>query len=333
MNTGDSRLLHLFWIGEETPSFISSNFSLWKEKFKGEVRIWNNSNIEPINTIAGLQSMWPKAMLVDLLRVIAVSLEGGWYCDADSVPGDSDLPFSNKITFVREESKRFCNGFFFSPKGHPFLAHWIIEIENSIKVMWPHSSFIPEVSGPHALSRAIYTYALSVGAVNTRENLDFAPWGSIEFLHSKDVPNRKTAGRTAIHIAQSSWDKSEKLKISSPLRTWLYKSRQGRYASILDFVRNILRHPHLRPTTRSELRMFINTDNYILDSIKDWSDVWFTLENEELLYEVIRNLRICGIETQNHLVAEKLSFAGWVKIDKSHWIRPKVTNLVSLAQL
>ncbi len=335
MASRETTLLHLFWVGMEPPDFVTRNFLSWEKNFPGDVRIWNNSNIASLIPAEISYSSWPKAMLVDLLRVIAISKSGGWYCDADSIPGRKILPASDRIILVREESKRFCNGFFYAPKEHPFLTHWIREIETSIEEMWPENNFIPEVSGPHALSRAIYTYSLDIGAKACQDQLSVAPWGLFKFLGTSANLKRASSRNAAIHIAQTSWRGSTmpNLATRTVLGEFLFKLRQGIFANIFDFARNVIKHPYLIPTNKSEMRMFLNVDNYTLDSTINLDSLWKRLSGEDELSAVVRDLSVCGIQTYNEIVGEKLRFAGWEKIDNSRWLRPKITNLASRSKL
>lgn len=329
-------MIHLFWIGGRVPTSIRENISRWKDSYPDELLVWRDSECKTHLYPNEFPSGWPLAMIVDLLRVRAVYKMGGWYCDADTEPGPIRLRQCKGIVLTREESKRFWNGFFFGEKEHPFLEHWRLEIERSIGEFWPSESYVPLISGPHALTRAIYTYALHHGKSKSKRDISFTNWGFAEFKFGQS--RRKFFNRSpkyAIrHMALASWidcevRESNKLKTSQFSRM-LYWARQSRFATFFDLVRNILKHPRLIPNTFWKLHLLLNMDNRVIDQMNRWNDCEYELQDLNRLESVVRNLNIGVIRTSNILISKRLARAGWKRIRVEVWLRP---NVVSLGEL
>lgn len=322
-------MIHIFWIETSPTQSILYNFRLWQQRYPGKVKIWVDENIKLISEIDSIQPHWPPAMKVDLLRVDVVRKYGGWYCDADSIPGSASLPsLGERILLVREESRRFCNGFFYSPSKHPFLAWWKQEILDSA---FQHNNDLKKVSlitGPHALSRAIYLYTLKYGVQRTRTEISTSPWKLIKFENSTRIIRSRNFA--ALHIALGSWvDYQEPItSMSGTCKRAFFRLRQTKNAVVLDLIRNLIKYPKLFPMKLWQLRLLLNMDNEILSQINSWSEVWANATNDSELVDAVRNLQIGMIITFNEDLAIRLLEGGWISKSKNEWIRPNVTKLV-----
>lgn len=324
--------IHIFWIGSRPNSKVIENLSKWNSKYGSILRFWSTKDAEYFDKYFVPPSNWPMAMVVDLYRVMAVRDFGGWYCDADSIPGDIELPTSNKVLLVLEESKRFCNGFFFAPEGHPFLNHWLSEIESSTKMDSSSLADVPSITGPYALSRAIYTYALLHGNQISKRDLASLP---ISFaLFSRKNSNNKNADRIrkkrgVVHFAEASWNPIKGVHSqTSYLSSTLYQLRRSKLSFTIEILRHMVLNSRLLPTQRWKFYLLNNMDNRIIDRAKNWNSVSILIEDESYVWWAVSNLSIGRITSTNPKIQKQLNFAGWKEYRTNEWLRPRVTKLV-----
>lgn len=322
-------MLNIFWVGSEIPKFILENIDKWRSRV-AEIQIWDDTNVELIIGDLDVDKNWPKAMLVDLLRVKAVHKFGGWYCDADTIPAVLELPHSSKVTLIREESRRFWNGAFQAPKNHRFLDFWENEIVRSIKNSNSFLDHTPTISGPHALSRALYGYFYDHGIHESGKEFEVLPWGSVLFTHSqRKFRKRKLAKAILVHCAANTWrfetnlQRTKKSRISESI----FSLRQTNLSSVLDITRHLIKNPHRFPIRYWQLLMILSMDNKVLDSDIEWKDFWIESNCPEMIRNAVMNLKIGGIRTTDLNLQIKLKDAGWKAYGPRSWIRPNVTRL------
>lgn len=328
-------MINIFWIGGNPPNFVQSNVNEWRKKYPSSVRFWVDQDCLELIKELKISNSWPEAMKVDLLRVAVISNYGGWYCDADTFPHLAKLVEHQSAFFVREEGRRFCNGIFFAPQNHPFMTYWESEVIKSINEMWPHENLLPFVSGPHALSRAIYTYALEHGSQKSKNDLSYARWNFAKFLHAKPeigIHKSRTKNSTAIfHLAANTWRNSESEKNEKNIfQLFLYSLRQSCFSWILDLARHLIKNSRLFfPISLANFLIILNSDNLIIDQTEKARDFWIILESIYDLPIAVRNLRIGGIYTSDERIRSALLSAGWIKLGKNRFIRPKIVKLLS----
>lgn len=311
------------------PKSIAENIDKWRNRV-ADIQIWDDSNVSILIDDLIIDINWPKAMLVDLLRVKAVREFGGWYCDADTVPAVLELPHSSKVTLIREESRRFWNGAFHAPKNHRFLDYWEAEIRKSIENANLFPDHIPTISGPHALSRALYGYIYDFGLDESGKDFEVLPWGSAVFIHSpRKLRKRKLAKAILVHQAANTWrletnsPRANKSKISEAI----FSLRQTNLSTVLDIVRQLIKNPHRFPMRYWQLLMIKSMDNKVLDSASGWREFWIESDCPDEIRNAVMNLRIGGIRTSKKNLQEKLSDAGWKACGPNAWIRPNITKL------
>jgi hypothetical protein len=323
--------INIFWMFTDLPLYISENLSTWNIVYGNRVKLWRDESAvdKSLEINERTFKLLPPASRVDLIRVLTLRSVGGWYCDADTVPGNLVLGDSKSLVLFREEDTRFCNGFFYAPKGHPFLNFWIREIEQSIKETDYSDFYAPEVTGPHALSRAIYCYALEIGAKRTREQILCGSWGFIRFRRDKQRkkvwPHRSFALE---HISHGSWESNNNtIKRYLFLRETIYSLRQSEFGRLLDFARNVIVNRRLLPFSPERVQLLLNMDNRELDKIDSLKKAWRVIGDESELLPAVRNLAVGGIATENIDISKKLREAGWNSSSKGRFIRPNVTSL------
>lgn len=88
-------VLHRIWVGGEPPAWVIDSWIRWntfleQSRHDWEIISWTDFSIEdtPLEHIAAVADFYelPPRGKADLLRVVAASLYGGWYMDADVVP-------------------------------------------------------------------------------------------------------------------------------------------------------------------------------------------------------------------------------------------------------
>jgi len=322
-------MLNIFWVGGEIPKSIVENIDKWRSRV-AEIQIWEDTNVELLIDGLNVDMNWPKAMLVDLLRVKAVRKFGGWYCDADTFPAILDLPQSSKVTLIREESRRFWNGCFQAPKNHRFLGAWEAEIVRSIENSNSFLDHTPTISGPHALSRALYGYIYDHGVHESGKEFEVLPWGNVLFTHSPQrFRKRKLAKAMLVHRAANTWRLETNLprRNKSRILESIFSLRQTNLSSVLDTIRHLIKNPHRFPTRYWQLLMILSMDNRILDSASEWSEFWTESNCAEEIRNAVMNLKIGGIRTSEPNLQKKLKDAGWKAYGQKSWIRPNVTKL------
>jgi len=293
---------------------------------------WDNQGISEEGWDCHISESWPRAMQVDLLRVLAVNKFGGWYVDADTNPLNKLFPELDKVFLVREDGKRFWNGFFYAPKNHPFLIFWLNEILVSIGEQWPHKGNVSEITGPHALSRALYAYASAVGVDKCREEIVVAPWRFVTFRkqrkHLSFIQDLLRKGSMLEHYGEATWVENHSTKKES-FGDSMYLLRQSPLSSILDLFRLVIKNPRKFPKNKTEYKILRNLDNSLLDLKEPWEVHRKRIASHNHLESSMRDLRIGVFIINDPLLSEKLLFAGWEEIEKGEWIRPRVTDLVS----
>ena len=133
--------LHRIWVGpsDEVPYWVRASWERWDQFLDQSVHTWTtyewtNSSVrgtplERAVRVAEYYDLPPRGQ-ADLLRVMAVSLYGGWYMDADVVPLRSldDMtshPHVSGWTTSHAESREqkvLWNGGFGFGRGHAYLA-------------------------------------------------------------------------------------------------------------------------------------------------------------------------------------------------------------------
>lgn len=326
--------VNIFWLFTSIPSDVRGNISQWRHQYGTRLTFWENiENLDlSIDVSEFLHADFPPALKVDLLRVIAIKQVGGWYCDADTRPGPINLIGKEKILLFREEDSRFCNGIFFAPQNHPFLQYWIDEIKSSIKEYWPTNTYVPEVSGPHALSRALYTYAVEVGVDEMHRHIGCGPWKLVQFRKGVSTKRRRPLVRTQFaveHFSKGSWERERTSELGyQRLSDLLYSLRQSFLGKYLDWSRNAFLNIHLKPFKNLNGRLIRNMDNRYLDKLSDIGDAYAVVEDLESLAPLLRDLSIGVIVTNNRMIGEKLRFGGWDIYGENKYFRPNVTSLV-----
>ena len=326
-----NRFIHIFWIGGVPPDWVMENLHAWQARYPNRVQFWNDSSLISQGWDWVLSQSWPAAMKVDVLRVLAVSRFGGWYVDADSKPLTNTLPVSNKLILVREEGKRCCNGFFYSPEGNGFLETWLSEILRSINEQDPGEIDITRISGPFALSRALYLHALSEGSTKSKDGLILLPWKYIKFRDQNFADLNHLARSSVVHISALTWNANGR-PIKSRFKLQLFQLRLGWASSILDLFRSLILNPHRFPRSYLHLKLLLNMDTSILDSDQSWENFELKISTMSDLYEAVRNLNIGIIETSQLSLHNQLRFAGWTEIRSNKWLRPRINQITGSAR-
>ena len=331
MRDNQNALIHIFWIGGEPPDWVRENLQAWETRYPNKVQFWNDSNVGIQGWDWVINQGWPIVMKVDVLRVLAISKFGGWYVDADSKPLNNSVPVSKKLILVREEGKRCTNAFFFSSQGNNFLETWSSEISRSINDRVPGNIDIAKISGPHALSRALYLYALSAGFTKCKDEIILLPWKYIKF-RDKDFENSNGLKRSSVvHYSAFTWNANERPK-KTKFKRRLYQLRLVQASSILDLLRSLFLNPNHFPRSYLHLKLLLSMDTSILDSGQSWENFELKIGTFSELYEAVRNLNVGIIETSQPSLHEQLRFAGWTEIRSNKWLRPRLNQITGSAR-
>jgi hypothetical protein len=331
MKQPQSDFIHIFWIGGVPPEWVIESLQAWKTSYPNRIQFWNESSVITQGWDWVLNQSWPAAMKVDVLRVLAVSKFGGWYVDADSRPLDRFLPVSKKLILVREEGNRCCNGFFYSTQGNEFLEIWLREILRSINERELGNVDIARISGPHALSRALYVHALSVGSIKSKEQIILLPWKYIKFRDQEFANSNRVVRGSVVHYSALTWNAIGAPK-KSKLKLQLFQLRLGRASLILDLLRSLLLNPHRFPRSYLHLKLLLNLDSTVLDNKGTWRDVELKIHTFNELHEAVRDINIGIIETSEVSLHGQLRFAGWTEIRRNKWLRPRINQIAGSAR-
>jgi hypothetical protein len=330
MKQNQNTFIHIFWIGGVPPDWVMENLRAWETRYPKRVQFWNDSNVINHGWDWVLSQTWLPAMKVDVLRVLAVSKFGGWYVDADSRPLKNSLPISKKLILVREEGKRCTNAFFYSCQGNAFLKTWLDEISRSVNKQDSGYIDIAKVSGPHALSRALYIHALSVGLAKCKDEIILLPWRYIKFRNLEFANPNRLIRSSVVHYSASTWNTNKKPK-KSKFKGHLFQLRLGLASSFLDLLRSLIINPHRFPRTYLHLKLLLNMDNAVLDNGDLWANYELRIQTILELQEAVRNLDIGIIETSEASLHNKLRFAGWTEIRRNKWLRPRINQITGSA--
>jgi hypothetical protein len=331
MKQDNNRFIHIFWVGGVPPDWAIENVQEWEKRYPERVQFWTDSTVVSQGWDWVFSQSWPTVMKVDVLRVLAVSKFGGWYTDADSRPLNNSLPISKKTILVREEGKRCTNAFFHSSQGNGFLETWLSEITRSINEQEPGNIDIAKISGPHALSRALYLYALSVGSTKCKDELILLPWKYIKFRNQEFANSNRLSRSSVVHYSALTWNTKGRPK-KSKFKSQLYQLRLGWGSSFLDFLRSIILNPHRFPRSYIHLKLLLNMDTNVLDNCKLWDYFELKIHTIGELYEAVRNLNIGIIETSEVSLHDQLRFAGWTEIRRNKWLRPRINQIAGSAR-
>ena len=331
MKQDQKTLIHFFWIGGAPPDWVMENLYAWETRYPNRVQFWDDSNVIKHGWDWVSSQTWPPAMKVDVLRVLAVSKFGGWYVDADSRPLNNSLPVSNKLILVREEGKRCTNAFFYSSKGNSFLKVWSNEISRSINAQDSENTDIAKISGPHALSRALYVYALSVGSVKCKDEIILLPWKYIKYRNLEFANSKRLRRSSVVHYSAFTWNTSGKPK-KSKIKSHLFQLRLGLASSCLDLLRSLILSLDRFPRSYLHLKLLLNMDTNALDNGNLWENFELKIATVSELHEAVRNLNIGIIETSESLLCNQLKFAGWIEIRRNKWLRPRINQITGSAR-
>ena len=325
--------IHIFWIGGAPPKYISDYLSSWRNEFGSSVRFWGDKQVQIERWDTKGLVFDKEAMEVDLLRILTVRKYGGWYVDADSFPLINALPNGENVLLAREDSRRFLNGLFYAPKDNEFLRVWENEVRLSMQEKGLALVPLSEKTGPQALSRAIYSYSLQIGAERTRQELNALPWKSILLLSDGRNCISKIAIKISkpwiIHQAGKTWLVNTDIRDRSNfLGKFFYFFRRSNYGVHLDVLRLLLKKPHLFPRNFWQLHFLYNLDIKVLDSLENFNNLLVKVQNMDDLQQTIRDLYIGGIESDIEIVQNSLTFAGWKRFSKNCFLRPRVCNLI-----
>ncbi|QGZ16799.1 glycosyltransferase [Microbacterium phage Dewdrop] len=157
-------VLHRIWVGGEPPAWVIDSWVRWNEFLEEsvhewEVISWTDFSIQdtPLERIADIADHYglPPRGKADLLRVVAVSLYGGFYMDADVVPLRSlddliDNPAIPLWTTSHPESREqrvLWNGGFGAQPGSQYLADILEHANRGIQRRVVNEHFL---AGPRA---------------------------------------------------------------------------------------------------------------------------------------------------------------------------------------
>lgn len=134
-------ILHRIWVGptDDIPEWVWESWIRWEEFLRDSEHewttvTWTNQTIkgrpvERAKVIADAYGLPPRG-LADLIRVISVSLRGGFYMDADVVPlrslddlvNNPEVPLWTTSHAASREQGVLWNGGWGAEKGSPYLA-------------------------------------------------------------------------------------------------------------------------------------------------------------------------------------------------------------------
>lgn len=160
-------ILHRIWVGGEPPAWVIDSWMRWNDFLaesghEWEIETWTDFSIEgtPLERIAAIADHYnlPPRGKADLLRVVAVSLYGGFYMDADVVPLRSldDLVFKPSIplwTTSHVESftqNVLWNGGFGAEASSQYLADILEHADRGLQRRVVNEHFL---AGPRAYRR------------------------------------------------------------------------------------------------------------------------------------------------------------------------------------
>jgi hypothetical protein len=329
--------LHLIWLGSEPSAEILATQRRWQATCGQEVRLWTEADLSELPDGPWRNTTYHPAQRADLLRVALVNWFGGWYADVDCQPGTEPLPNPRNIVLAREDTRRFVNGFFYAPKGAPFLKYWIDELQESLKD--DHRGSIAELTGPGALSRALHGYALEVGAHQVQAEVLVMPWGHFRHWPKSVLGNINSSGlpaaRYASHIGEASWMDQNSLRADASrfaLSAW--RLRHSLLANAAETLRIALQNPQLSKKSLFSKQVRYALNNSTLDYLGN--QLLAALEPQQvddfkLLRTVIRSDEVVTVATSTVEIIRVLDKAHWIKLTHGTvqvWMRPRPTAYV-----
>lgn len=235
-------MIHIIWIGGVVPSVVSQNVECWRRSYPGCVTLWTDENIGEFVETGLHDPLIHPVIRADLLRVLVIERYGGWYVDADCIPGGTRLKWYRKPVFGLENERRLLNGLFFSPANHPFLKTWKSEILKSLG----HPDFaeysIADRTGPGALARGLQEYLYFNGCIN--ESISILP-NSLK-VEGSLLSRSQLKDSLAVHHPLKSWQTpthnkswAKKVYENFYLR-WIY---WGHFGFLRELLRVLLNSP------------------------------------------------------------------------------------------
>ena len=334
-------LIHFIWIGTLIEKETLKNIEDWKSKFPGTLKLWVDSDLELLPAGLWADSSLPPAQRADYLRVWVIYHFGGWYIDADCKPGRVPLIHSDKILFAREDSRRFTNCFFFAPANSKFLLHWNDELIRSRTEISSPNSDVSNISGPGALSRALYTYLIKEDLEEFSSFAQYLGWSKFTHLPGNLFKKEKPIlfyGNYALHFGKSSWNPESKLEYSSHLVLWmkqmLYLLRHSNAAVISDFIRCLylwrMKIQNRNCIVLPRTILFRILKNVDLTYLNRFESLDMDLDDRKMeLGEIVRRLEIMVVKTRLCSNATTLSLLKWEQCqisDTFYFIRPRLSN-------
>jgi len=236
--------IHVIWLGGVVPKVVAQNVKSWKQSYPGSVTLWTDENIGEFEA-TGLHDLHIHPVIrADLLRVLVTERYGGWYVDADCIPGGTRLKCYQKPVFGLENERRLLNGLFFSPANHPFLKTWKSEILRSLAEPSYHDLSIADRTGPGALARGLQEHLYFNGAA--KDSISILP-NSLK-VEGRLLSRRQRKKSLAIHYPLKSWQvhtqkKSRAKRIYENLYLrWVY---WGHFGFLRESLRVLLNSPKI----------------------------------------------------------------------------------------
>jgi mannosyltransferase OCH1-like enzyme len=332
-------IINFVWVGSKPSEEIYKTVDLWRDVANHVTRLHTSYSAKgkwySEATLNGRH--W--AQIADVIRLDAFSKDSGWYADVDCQPGYFELVNLTKPTFFRTEPNLLGNGFFFMNKNSKFLSCWQEEILAGLTMT---DCTIAEATGPGALTRAVYIYAINNGIQTTRNDLHLADYNF--FLHwpaqFKEIlghlPARVSRGKYATHIANASWDLSayEASPKFSLIKGIIWRLRNSQ----LDFWLGYLR---FMATSRLKLQQRLTKTACLAVSSLSAGNLRNTTDLVELVQHVksqddlklaVADLGKAFVVCNDPFLIKQLEHSGWnhrtLRLVGSVWVRPRLAFLL-----
>ncbi len=315
------------------PRIVAQNFNSWNESYPGSVTLWTDENIGEFKETELHDSQLHPVVRADLLRVLIIERYGGWYVDADCIPGGTRLKYYRKPLFALENERRLLNGLFFSSANHPFLARWKNEILRSLADPRYSDDSIADWTGPGALARAIQEHLYVNG--DKKESISILP-SSLK-VEGSLLSQHQRQKSLAIHHPLKSWQspnvkkKGAKKNQENFYLRWIH---WGHFGFLRECIRLLLNSPIIFARTCFDVSALFLLSNSHPVKVSDY-ELFLTVKDCDMndLLEVIKNPRVKEIQLEKQAMPENAKFF-WYRVRflrTTHYYRRNYLRVLEVA--
>jgi hypothetical protein len=312
----------------------------WESDPQIEVSLISDSSSTEAWVNSSLLKDRPWAQVADVLRMAPFDKNSGWYMDVDCEPGKTPLTNLDKTTLFRTEPNSLANGIFYYRDNPDFLKCWKLQIELGLGMQ---GLSVAECTGPGALTRSVYLYALENGVLRSRKELTlgefqfFLHWPSQFIKVISSLPRFMREGKYATHFALASWDEpAESTQLGSlvVLKALLWRLRNSKLGPFFNYTRFLFASELKYKDKMGLAGIYAATrgSSDALAEVKTISELLEDVTTQSGLTQAVSNLKVVFIRCEDVQSALRLKGGGWemkrIRSLGRVWVRPSLSSIM-----